>query len=106
MKLYGHAEETAQRIVDAFKEPERLPKALAPIFIRRNDDNIPCRRWSWHNQLLAALSGTSDARGMKQWNNVRRKVKRGSKAIWILAPCLKTITEKDDNGQERTGKSN
>lgn len=101
MKLYGHAEATAQRIVDAFKEPEKLPKALAPIFIHRNDLNIPCRKWSWHNQLLAALSGTSDARGMKQWNNVSRKIKKGSKAIWILAPCLKTVTEKDDNGQER-----
>ena len=74
---------------------------MAPIFIHRNDENVPCRRWSWHNQLLTVLSGTSDARGMKQWNNVRRKVKRGSKAIWILAPCLKTITEKDDNGQDR-----
>ncbi len=100
MKLYGRAEQTAQRIVDAFKEPGKLPKALAPVFIHRNDENVPCRRWSWHNQLLAALSGTSDARGMKQWNNVNRKIKRGSKAIWILAPCLKSIREKDDNGGE------
>jgi len=100
MRLYGKASDIAQRIVDAFKEPEKLPKALAPIFIHRNDENVPCRRWSWHNQLLAALSGTSDARGMKQWNNIGRKIKKGSKAIWILAPCLKTVTETDDKGRE------
>jgi hypothetical protein len=100
VKLFGRAEETAQRIVDAFKTPEALPKALAPIFIHRNDENVPCRRWSWYNQMLTVLSGTSDARGIHQWNTVGRKLKKGSKAIWILGPCLKTIREKDDNGEE------
>lgn len=100
MKMYGRAVEVAERIIDAFKKgPENLPKALAPIFIRRNDD-VPCRKWSWHNQLLVALSGTSDARGMRQWGNVGRKVKRGSKAIWILAPCIKTVKEKNAKGEE------
>ncbi len=99
MKMIGRAAEIAQRIVDAFKEPGNLPKALAPIFIRRNDD-VPCRKWSWHNQLLVALSGSSDARGMRQWDTVGRKVKKGCKAIWILAPCIKTIREKNDKGDE------
>ena len=101
MNLYGkHTQEVAQRIVSAFQHPERLPQALAPIFIRRNDD-VPCRRWSWHNQLLVALSGTVDARGIRQWNKVGRKVKKGSNAIWILAPCIKKVTEKDDDGREQ-----
>lgn len=101
MKMYGRASEVAERIVEAFKHPENLPAALAPIFIHRNDD-APCRRWSWHNQLLVILSGTSDARGMKQWNAVKRKVKKGSSAVWILAPCMKTLKEKDeDTGEEQ-----
>lgn len=99
MKMYGRATEIAQRIVDAFKKPQNLPKALAPIFIRRNDD-VPCRKWSWHNQLLVALSGSSDARGMRQWDTVGRKVRKGSKAIWILGPCIRSIKEKDENGDE------
>ncbi len=100
MKLYGkHTHKVAHRIVEAFKEPERLPKALAPIFIHRNDD-IPCRRWSWHNQLLVALACTTDARGIRQWNKAGRKVSKGSKAIYILTPCLKTVKETDTNGQE------
>ncbi len=101
MKLYGkHTEEVAERIVDAFRNPGQLPKALAPVFIRRADDT-PCRRWSWHNQLLVALCATVDARGIKQWNQAGRKVRKGSGAIWILAPCVKKVAEKDDHGLEK-----
>lgn len=100
MNLFGeHTRDVAERIVNAFHHPETLPKALAPIFIRRNDD-VPCRKWSWHNQLLVALCGSVDARGIRQWNDVGRSVKKGSTAIWILAPCLKTIRERLEDGEE------
>jgi hypothetical protein len=101
MNLYGtHTQAAAERIIDAFRQPEHLPRALAPVFIRRNGD-IPCRRWSWHNQLIAALSGTTDARGLRQWNSVGRKVTAGCKAIWILAPCTKKIAETRPGGEEQ-----
>ena len=101
MKLYGkRTHEVAQRIVQAFKHPEKLPEALAPMFIRRKDD-VPCRRWSWHNQLVVGLSGTVDARGMKQWNRAGRKVKKGCKAVWILAPCIRKVREEGEDGGEQ-----
>ncbi len=100
MKMFGkHARDVASRIVDAFREPERLPAALAPIFIHRADD-VPCRKWSWHNQFLVALAGTVDARGIRQWNKVGRKVKKDSGALWILAPCVRKVVEQDDDGAE------
>lgn len=100
MKLLGkHTQDVADRIVASFQKPEDLPKALAPVFIHRRDD-VPCRKWSWHNQLVAAMSGTTDARGFRQWAEVGRKVKKGCHAIWILAPCIKTIKDKDDAGEE------
>lgn len=100
MKLYGtHTQEAAARIVDAFRHPDRLPSALAPIFIHRNDDT-PCCHWSWSNRLILALSGTTDARGLRQWANVGRHIKKGSHALWILAPCIKTLTEKNDRDEE------
>ena len=99
MKLYGYAQSVSQRIVDTFKQPELLPTALAPIFIHRKDD-IPCRKWSWHNQLIAALSGTMDARGFRQWDEVSRKVKKGSKAIWILGPCVKKVKDRNAQGED------
>ncbi len=101
MKMIGkHTKAVGERIVEAFRNPEQLPKALAPVFIHRKDDK-PCSRWSWHNQLVVALCGTVDARGFRQWNHVNRKVKKGAKALWILAPCVKRISEKDDAGEDR-----
>jgi len=102
MRYYGsHTQEIAQKVIWAFEQPECLPKALAPILIRRKDD-VPCRRWSWHNQLLVALSGTTDARGIRQWRSAGRSIKKGSHAVWILAPMTKTITEESDDGSAIT----
>ncbi len=101
MKMFGiHTHEVAERIVDAFKQPDRLPQTLAPIFIHRKDD-FPCRKWSWHNQLIVALCGTTDARGIRQWDSVNRNLKKGCHAIWILAPCVKKVTEERETGEEK-----
>ena len=100
MHYYGRAEAVAEQIVEAFKAGN-IPKALAPVFINRKD-GVPCRKWSWGNQLLCILYGTQDARGIKQWNAAGRKVKKGSKCFDILVPLMKTITAKDpDTGEER-----
>ncbi len=100
MNFFGkHAHEVAERILEAFRCPEQLPKALAPVFIRR-EDGTPCRNWSWHNQLLVALCGTCDARGFRQWIQAGRHVRKGSRAIWILAPCLKTLKDTGDAGSK------
>ena len=78
-QFYGKAETAANRILDLFKSGD-VPKALAPIFIRRNDA-IPCRAWSWSNQLLTALAGYDDARGFRQWHQpgARRFFSRDSR---------------------------
>lgn len=100
MKLYGkHTQDVANRILESFKHPEQLPPALSQVFIHRKDD-IPCNKWSWHNQLLVALAGTVDARGIRQWRQVNRTIKKGSHALWILAPCMKKLTNEDDDGNE------
>ncbi len=94
------AEAAASRILDAFQSGN-LPKALAPIFINRRD-NVPCRSWSWSNQLLTALSGYSDARSYRDWQKVGRQVKKGEKSFHILEPCPRTFTKRDkDTGEEK-----
>jgi len=101
MKFIGRAEEVANKIIEAF-QAGNLPKALAPIFIRRKD-GVPCRAWSFGNQLLCVLYGTSDARGIRQWNECGRWVKKGSKAFDILVPLLKpaTVIDEDTKLQKR-----
>lgn len=87
-KYYGQAEVVAQKVVDAFKAGN-LPQALAPLFVKRND-NLPSYKWSWANRLIAAMAGCSDARAFGQWLKVKRCVKKGEKAnCLILAPCTK-----------------
>ncbi len=100
MKYYGKAESVATRVVEQF-QTGNIPKALAPIFIKRNDD-IPCRAWSWSNQLLTALAGCDDARTYRDWQAVGRQVRKGERAFYILEPCKKKIRDHDtDTGEAR-----
>jgi hypothetical protein len=78
-----------------------LPAALAPVFIHRRDA-VPCRAWSWSNQLLTALAGHSDARGFRQWLDVGRAVRKGARAFQILGPLTVKRRERDsESGEER-----
>lgn len=99
MIFLGQAQQSAENILKAFQNPNGLPKPLANIFIKRRD-NVPCRKWSWRNQLLVALHSFSDARGFRQWQLVKRSVKKGEKAFSILAPMPKKLKNKD-TGKER-----
>ena len=102
MKYYGKATAVATRIIQHFQTGD-IPKALAPIFIRRRDD-IPCRSWSWGNQLLTALAGFDDARSYRDWQAVGRQVRKGEKAFHILEPCKRKVKRTDaETGEEREG---
>lgn len=99
MNYYNKAEEAAKKILKAFENPNDLPKPLAQVFINRQDDS-PCRKWSWRNQFLVAINGYSEARGIRQWESVGRKIIKGQKAFRILSPSIKNIEDKD-TGEKR-----
>ena len=64
-----------QSIVKRFEQgdiPDVIAYSTFPI------PNIPAARWSLLNRILMNLSGTNDARGFRQWQEVERHVKRGS----------------------------
>jgi len=71
------------RIVDLFQS-ENIPKAIKEVTFP--PFNVPSNKWSLSNRLIMFFSGTSDARGFNQWKDVERNVKKGSKAVYILAP--------------------
>lgn len=63
---------------------------------------MPCRAWSWSNQLLVALAGYSDARGFRQWEGAGCHVRKGERAFAILGSCTRKVTERDgESGDER-----
>jgi antirestriction protein ArdC len=83
-----------ESIVQRFKDgdiPEAIAFSVFPI------PNIPASRWSLLNRMLMFFAGTSDARGFRQWQEVGRHVKKGSKAFTILAP---RFMKKDTEDQE------
>ena len=87
-----------ESILQRFKNGD-IPEAIALSSFPISD--IPAARWSLFNRTLMVLAGTRDARGIKQWNRVRRSVKKGSKSFPILAPHFVTrVTE--DNEKEKT----
>ncbi len=100
LQFYGQAETVATRLVERFQSGD-IPKALAQVFIRRHD-NIPCRAWSWSNQLLTALAGFDDARSYLGWQSAGRQVRKGERAFLILEPCKRKVKETDrETGEER-----
>ena len=82
--------ETLDLVVDKFIEgdvADAIAKASFPYC------NVPCSDWSLHNRFLVFLSGTADARGFRQWKSAGRKVVKGAKAVYILAPRF--LTDRD-----------
>lgn len=75
--------------------PEAVAYASHPIA------DIPSNRWSFTNRIIMFFSGTRDARGYRQWSEVNRHVKKGSKAFHILVPCFgKEVNERTGEEQQ------
>ncbi len=86
-------------------QSDDFPAQLATTIIRKSEaDVIPSDSWSIGNRFLMSAQHTGDARGYNQWLEVKRQVKKGSKAIYIFAPLTKKVTEKDDETGEETTK--
>ena len=96
-ELKALANRTAAGVADAFRAGD-VPAKLAPTFLRRKD--VPCQHWSWSNKLLAALAGHYDARTFNGWKAVKRSVKKGEKAFYVLEPIKAPRTLRDAKGND------
>jgi len=83
-------------ILDKFKSGE-IPEAVALASYPIPD--IPSSKWSFTNRMLMFLSGTGDARGIRQWRQTNRMIKKGSKALYILVPCFRKV-EDEETGED------
>jgi len=90
-----------ENILERFENGD-IPRAISysvfPI------PSIPSAQWSFLNRLIMCLSGTADARGIRQWNSVGRKVKKGARAIYILVPrMIKLSSDNNSNDYNDSG---
>ena len=99
MKLTAKAQEQLDKILEAFESgtvPEAIAKSILPVF------DVPSNKWSLNNRVLMFFAGTADARGIRQWKEIGRWPKKGSKAFCILVPLHGRKKEQDEKtGEER-----
>lgn len=96
----ARVQQAASKLIERFERGD-LPAKLAPIFLTHADD-IPCRRWSWSNQVLTALAGYDDARSYLDWQKAGRQVKKGERAFYIFEPIKRQITSTDETSGEES----
>lgn len=92
------------KLLTMFEKGTFPPAAARTVIARVAGDERPCNSWSFLNQLIMILSGTDDARGYRQWQEVNRYVIKGAKAIYILVPMTKqakVIVNDTDIGESR-----
>ena len=98
MKLSDKARRSLDRVVEKFRNND-LSAVKAVAFIDVDDLDIPLKKWSFRNRVIAhAQTGDLDCRGYRQWQQAGRQVKKGSKAAFILRPVLRKV--KDDDGED------
>jgi hypothetical protein len=85
-------------LVELFEKGD-IPRALAATVLIPS--GMPSSKWTFSNRLISfAQTLEIDCRGYRQWQHVKRQVKTGAKAAYILRPH--TMKVKDEKtGEEK-----
>ncbi|KUK07743.1 MAG: hypothetical protein XD48_0078 [Archaeoglobus fulgidus] len=90
--LSNKQEKIKQAMETVLKAFESNPEKVALAVFRGNSK--PSDSWSFFNRLIMLMNDTADARGFQQWKKAGRRVKKGGKAFYILAPVRKRVPVK------------
>ena len=96
-----HAEKLSE-LVKQFSEKD-MTEVIKYTYLKYAND-VPSAKWSFGNKCLMFLQGTRDARGYKQWEQVERHVKKGSKAVYIMVPRIIKIEDDDNTNKKKDAK--
>lgn len=99
MKLSAKAQDSINKVIARFENGDLSP--ITQVARIQLDPSAPARNWSLSNRVISFIqSGELDCRGFKQWEKVGRKIKKGSKAVYILRP-ITIKTQKEQKEQEK-----
>lgn len=88
----------AQAAMDSVIEKMQAGDLSPIVDIVRFKRDWPSDNWSLRNQFLAWMQcGHLNCRNFQAWKKVGRYVKKGGKAIWILAPLKRSYEDADGN---------
>ncbi len=97
--------EITKRKVRRVKNLLEEVKELTPEQFKRTLDSLAnFHQYSFCNQIILCFAGCSQVAGYKKWNELGRTVKKGGKAVWILAPWLKKVEVETDGEEEKERK--
>lgn len=99
MRVSPKAKESLDTVIEKFQSGDLSP--ITKVARIKLDDSAPAQYWSLSNKVLAFVQTEElDCRGFRQWQKVGRKVKKGSKAAYIVRPH--TIKKKEEEDDEET----
>ncbi|MBU1622709.1 MAG: ImmA/IrrE family metallo-endopeptidase, partial [Nanoarchaeota archaeon] len=96
MNSHHYLKQVEEKLQELAAETDAVKKSAE--FQQYLDTMAKFWQYSYHNQLLIhfALPSATKVAGFKTWSSLGRRIKKGSKAIRILAP----VTIKDDREEE------
>lgn len=84
------------------KELIKDVKELTPEQFKQTLDNLAnFHQYSLYNQIILCYAGCSQVAGYKKWKELNRAVKKGEKAVWILAPWFKKVENEKEGEEEK-----
>ncbi|RJR08350.1 hypothetical protein C4588_05770 [Candidatus Parcubacteria bacterium] len=104
MKFIGKSREVAEKIIQSF-QTGNIVQPLKQVFFTA--PGFPSASYSWGNRFVISLSGLirgtnyTGAGSFKWWQEKNRHVKKGERAIHILAPLLGKKEKEDPNTGEK-----
>ena len=92
-----NAEKAIQGVIEKFQTGHLA--AIVQIARFQIPESWPASKWSFGNKLLAYLqSHTLNIRGYRQWQEVKRQVKKGAHSVYIYSPHM---VKKEKDGEEQ-----
>jgi hypothetical protein len=88
--------QTLKRLIERFRcgnVPEAIAYSIFPI------PDIPSATWSMANRILMYGAATHDARGIRQWREADRRIKKRAKPFHIVVPRIVKQQNGDGNGR-------
>ena len=95
-----HVQDAIAKVVETLKTGN-IEKIAYAVF--KSQKGYPSDSWSFLNRLIMFCHDTEDARGFRQWNQAGRRLKKGTKAIYISVPGkvkTRTTNEKGEEDEE------
>ena len=95
------ANKVLKDICKAFASSKIIDDITVSVNTSWSDNTPPSATWSITNQIILAHYDTRDARGIRQWESVGRKINPDAKPVIIRAPRYYKF--KNDKDEEVTG---